>query len=115
MTSCKANAGTLLDKTADISIVCDTGPEVITGSTRMKAGTSQKLVLNMLSTCPMIKTGKVYENLMINLKATNEKLCQRMKRIVAEITGITTDEAEVYLQQSDWNIRSAIALYEAQK
>lgn len=110
-----SNAGTLLDQTADISIVCDTGPEVITGSTRMKAGTSQKLVLNMLSTCPMIKTGKVYENLMINLSATNEKLIQRMKRIVAEITGITTDEAERYLQQSDWNIRRAIALYEAQK
>ena len=109
-----SNAGTLLDKTADISIVCDTGPEVITGSTRMKAGTSQKLVLNMLSTCPMIKTGKVYENLMINLSATNEKLIQRMKRIVAEVTGITADEAEQYLQQSDWNIRRAIALYEAQ-
>ena len=108
-----SNAGTLLDQTADISIVCDTGPEVITGSTRMKAGTSQKLVLNMLSTCPMIKTGKVYENLMINLSATNEKLIQRMKRIVSEITGITTDEAEKYLQQSDWNIRKAIALYEA--
>ena len=110
-----SNAGTLLDQTADISIVCDTGPEVITGSTRMKAGTSQKLVLNMLSTCPMIKTGKVYENLMINLSATNEKLIQRMKRIVSEITGITTDEAEKYLQQSDWNIRKAIALYEARK
>lgn len=110
-----SNAGTLLDKAADISIVCDTGPEVITGSTRMKAGTSQKLVLNMLSTCPMIKTGKVYENLMINLSATNEKLVQRMKRIVSEVTGITTDEAEQYLQQSDWNIRKAIALYESRK
>jgi N-acetylmuramic acid 6-phosphate etherase len=81
----------------------------------MKAGTSQKLVLNMLSTCPMIKTGKVYENLMINLSATNEKLIQRMKRIVAEVTGITPDEAETYLQQSDWNIRKAIALYESRK
>jgi len=69
----------------------------------------------MLSTCAMVKTGKVYENLMINLSATNEKLIQRMKRIVAEVTGITTDEAELYLQQSDWNIRKAIALYESQK
>ncbi len=107
-----SNAGTLLDKTADISIVCDTGPEVITGSTRMKAGTAQKLVLNMLSTCAMIKTGKVYENLMINLSATNEKLLGRMKRIVSEITGVTLEQAEILLEDSDWNIRSAIALHE---
>lgn len=109
-----SNAGTLLDQTADISIVCDTGPEVITGSTRMKAGTSQKLVLNMLSTCPMIKTGKVYENLMINLSATNEKLLGRMKRIVSQIKGIGEDEAAAYLERSGWNIRAALALYEAE-
>ncbi len=106
-----SNAGTLLDKTADISIVCDTGPEVITGSTRMKAGTAQKLVLNMLSTGAMIKTGKVYENLMINLSATNEKLIGRMKRIVSEITGVAEKEAAALLEKSDWNIRRAIALY----
>ncbi len=107
-----SNAGTLVDKTADISIVCDTGPEVITGSTRMKAGTSQKLVLNMLSTCPMIKTGKVYENLMINLNATNEKLLGRMKRIVSEITGVEDTAAQELLERADWNIRRAIALHE---
>ncbi len=109
-----SNPGTLLDKTADISIVCDTGPEVITGSTRMKAGTAQKLVLNMLSTGAMIKTGKVYENLMINLSATNEKLLGRMKRIVSEITGVDLEKAEQLLERSDWNIRGAIALHEQQ-
>jgi N-acetylmuramic acid 6-phosphate etherase len=109
-----SNAGTLLDTTADIAIVCDTGAEVVTGSTRMKAGTAQKLVLNMLSTCPMIQTGKVYQNLMINLNASNEKLTGRMKRIVAEILTISTDEAEIWLEKAGWNIRRAIALFEAQ-
>lgn len=107
-----SNAGTPLDRTADISIVCDTGPEVITGSTRMKAGTAQKLVLNMLSTCSMIKTGKVYENLMINLSATNEKLLGRMKRIVSQIKGIGEAQAGDYLERAGWNIRAALALFE---
>ena len=110
-----SNPDTLLDRTAQISIVTDTGPEVITGSTRMKAGTAQKLVLNMLSTCSMIKTGKVYENLMINLSATNEKLIGRMKRIVSEITGVSIEEAERLLSASEWNIRRAIALYESEQ
>ena len=107
-----SNPGTPLDNIAKISIVCDTGPEVITGSTRMKAGTAQKLVLNMLSTCSMIQTGKVYENLMINLRPTNEKLAHRMERIVSEITGVTEAEAVTLLEQSDWNIRRAVALFQ---
>lgn len=107
-----SNPGTALARTADIAIVTDTGPEAITGSTRMKAGTAQKLVLNMLSTGAMIKTGKVYENLMINLNAKNAKLVQRMKRIVSEIKNISLDEAEVLLEATGWNIRRAIALYE---
>lgn len=107
-----SNAGTALDLTADISIVTDTGPEAITGSTRMKAGTAQKLVLNMLSTGAMIKTGKVYENLMINLSAKNAKLLQRMKRIISEIKGITPEEAQVYLEAADWDLRKALELYE---
>ena len=106
-----SNPGTPLDKIADISIVCDTGPEVITGSTRMKAGTAQKLVLNMLSTCSMIQTGKVYENLMINLRPTNDKLSHRMERIVSDITGVSESEAFVLLEQSEWNIRRAVALF----
>lgn len=104
-----SNEGTLLDKTADISIVTDTGAEVITGSTRMKAGTAQKLVLNMLSTCPMIKNGNVYENLMINLNATNIKLKQRMISIVCDITGCDKDTSEKLLSENDWNIRKAIS------
>ena len=103
-----SNSGTLLDKIADISIVTDTGAEVVTGSTRMKAGTAQKLVLNMISTCAMIKTGKVYENLMINLKPANNKLTKRMIGIVCEILGCTAEEGERRLRDNDWNIRRAV-------
>lgn len=103
-----SNKGTLLDEVSDISIVTDTGAEVITGSTRMKAGTAQKLVLNMLSTGAMIKTGKVYENLMINLSATNDKLTKRMIRIVSDIKKIPEDEAEKLLEENDWNIRRSV-------
>lgn len=103
-----SNEGSLVAETADIPIVTDTGAEVITGSTRMKAGTAQKLVLNMLSTTAMIKQGNVYENLMINLKAKNLKLMQRMKRIVQDISGCSEEDAEILLEQNDWNIRSAL-------
>ena len=103
-----SNAESLLDQTADISIVTDTGAEVVTGSTRMKAGTAQKLVLNMLSTSAMIKTGKVYENLMINLSATNEKLTKRMIRIVSDIKHVSEAEAEALLDAADWNIKKAV-------
>lgn len=105
-----SNAGTLLDKTADISIVTDTGAEVITGSTRMKAGTAQKLVLNMLSTASMVKSGYVYENLMINLRPTNEKLRARMIRIVSDIRGCDSVLSEKLLEAAEWNIRTAVSL-----
>jgi len=105
-----SNADTLLDKTADISIVTDTGAEVITGSTRMKAGTAQKLVLNMLSTGAMIKTGKVYENLMINLSAKNDKLMKRMIRIVSDVKGVSETEAEMLLEKSGWKVRDAVSM-----
>lgn len=103
-----SNAGTWIDKTADISIVTDTGAEVVTGSTRMKAGTAQKLVLNMISTCAMIKTGKVYENLMINLRPTNNKLKKRIIGIVCEICGCDESEALARLQKNNWVIRDAV-------
>ena len=106
-----SNEDSLVAHTADIPIVTDTGAEVVTGSTRMKAGTAQKLVLNMLSTTAMIKMGNVYENLMINLKAKNIKLMQRMKRIVEEISGCSEEEAERLLEKNDWNIRSALEDY----
>ncbi len=102
------NPHTELEKAADIAICADTGPEVITGSTRMKAGTSQKVILNMLSTAAMVKCGYVYENLMINLKPTNKKLKQRMIGIVQEITGCDENEAVIRLENSGWNIRTAV-------
>ncbi len=102
------NAGTLLDEISDIPICVDTGPEVITGSTRLKAGTAQKLVLNMLSTASMIKTGKVYENLMINLKPVNQKLKNRCIRIISEITGANSEACAHALDQTGGNVRQAI-------
>lgn len=103
-----SNKGTELDLLADISICPDTGPEVVTGSTRMKAGTAQKLILNMLSTCAMIKNGHVYENLMINLKPSNAKLRQRIINIVTEITKVSADTAVEALDAHQWNIRETI-------
>ena len=102
-----SNPGTAITKVADISIVCETGAEVVTGSTRLKAGNSQKFVLNMLSTCAMVHTGKVYENLMINLKPSNEKLRGRVIRIVGEILGCDEKAAIQRLEAADWNIRKA--------
>lgn len=106
--SLSSNADTPIEHAADIAIITDTGAEVVTGSTRMKSGTAQKLVLNMISTCAMIKTGKVYENMMINLRPSNQKLKERMVRIVCEIKHISHDEAEQLLDAHGWNIRSAV-------
>lgn len=102
------NEGSPLADLADIAIVTDTGAEVVTGSTRMKAGTAHKLVLNMLSTCSMVHLGNVYENMMVNLRPTNVKLRERMVGIVSEIRKVGRDEARALLDRSDWNIRSAI-------
>lgn len=109
-----SNENTLLGKTADVEIVTDTGPEVITGSTRMKAGTAQKLVLNMVSTSVMVKMGYVYENLMINLKPSNSKLKGRMVRIVSEILEIENDKAEALLNENGFNIKAAIKAYKGE-
>ena len=103
-----SNNDSPLAKNADITIFTDTGAEIITGSTRLKAGTAQKLVLNILSTAAMVKTGKVYENLMINLKPTNEKLRARVISIVCEIKGVDRDRAVELLEASGWDIRSAV-------
>ena len=106
--SISSNPGSLIGSLADIEIVTDTGAEVIQGSTRMKAGTAQKLVLNMLSTCAMIKTGKVYENVMINLKPSNIKLKKRMINIVCSLTGLEAESAQQLLEEHDWIIRKAL-------
>ena len=102
------NPNSRLSKTCEITICPDTGPEAITGSTRMKAGTSQKLVLNMISTGVMIKSGKVYENLMVDVKASNHKLIERCKNIVIEATGVSTKEAESVLKETNYNSKLAI-------
>lgn len=93
---------------ADICICCDTGPEVITGSTRMKAGTAQKIILNMISTASMVKCGYVYQNMMINLQPTNKKLKARMVGIVTEILGCNRETAEERLEKANWVIRKAV-------
>ncbi len=102
------NENSKISKICDIEILTDTGAEVITGSTRMKAGTAHKMVLNMISTSLMVKAGCVYENLMINLKPSNKKLTDRMVRIVQDITDLSYEKAEKLLKENDFNIRKAI-------
>ena len=106
--SLSSNADSPMERVAKLAIITDTGAEVITGSTRMKSGTAQKLVLNMISTCAMIKTGKVYENMMINLRPSNQKLQGRMVRIVSEIKECDLAMAEQLLEEHNWNIRAAV-------
>jgi len=86
---------------------------VIMGSTRMKSGTAQKLVLNMLTTTAMIRMGKVYENMMIDLQMTNKKLFERSKKIVMTITGVSYDEAAKYLQQAGGHVKTALVMIKA--
>ena len=102
------NKNTKIAEICDFEILTDTGAEVITGSTRMKAGTAHKMVLNMISTAVMVKAGYIYENLMINLKPSNNKLRDRMIRIVSEITGKTYSESEQLLIKNDFNIKKSI-------
>ncbi|NJD21483.1 MAG: N-acetylmuramic acid 6-phosphate etherase [Melioribacter sp.] len=94
----------------DVAVCVDVGQEVIMGSTRMKSGTAQKLVLNMLTTASMIRLGKVYENMMIDLQRTNKKLIERSKRIVMTITSVSYDEAEEYLAKSKGHVKSALVM-----
>src|SRR3989337_4033516 len=94
----------------DVIIRPIVGPEVITGSTRMKAGTATKLILNMLSTATMIKLGKVYENLMVDLKATNAKLTDRAERIITAVTGVSRDDAKKLLTDAYGNAKVAIVM-----
>lgn len=92
-------------------VICaEVGPEVIAGSSRLKAGTAQKMILNMLSTGSMIKIGKTYENFMIDLKAVNEKLKDRAIRIVSQIAGVTNSEALASLLKCNWEIKTAIVM-----
>lgn len=106
--TCVANSP--IAAAADISIAPLTGPEVITGSTRLKAGTATKLVLNMLSTGVMIKTGAVYGNLMVNVQPTNAKLVDRAHRIIIAATGVTPQIAEQLLKHAG-SVKTAIVMY----
>lgn len=106
--SITCNSDSEVSKTSKISIAPIVGAEVITGSTRLKSGTAQKLVLNMLSTGSMIKLGKVYGNLMVDVKATNKKLIERAKKIVCEATGIEKNLAEDILLKTDYDVKLSI-------
>ncbi|HEY4490465.1 MAG TPA: hypothetical protein VI958_00645, partial [Acidobacteriota bacterium] len=94
----------------DVEIELDTGPELISGSTRLRAGTATKVALNLLSTCSMIQLGKVYGNWMIDLHPTNQKLRYRAARLVSQIKQISFEEAEKLLAQHGWNIRKVLNL-----
>lgn len=106
-----SNAGSPVTQEAMVSICPDTGAEVVTGSTRMKAGTSQKMILNMISTSVMIKMGHVYENFMINLRPSNVKVRRRMCFIVSEIAGVSLEEAELLLKEHDFDLRKIIEVF----
>jgi N-acetylmuramic acid 6-phosphate etherase len=105
-----SNPGTPITRLARISIVTPTGPEAITGSTRMKAGTSQKMVLNMLSTATMVRLGRVYDNWMIGVALTNRKLQARGLRILREATGATVADATRALRLSGHNMGAAFII-----
>lgn len=105
-----SSPGSPIAALSDIALEAETGPEAVTGSTRMKAGTAQKLILNMLSTGAMIRLGKVYGNLMVDVMATNEKLAERARRIVMAATGRTRAECIAALEEADGSAKLAILL-----
>ena len=104
--SCNPNS--IIEEIADIAIVPIVGPEVLTGSTRMKSGTAQKLVLNMLTTASMIRIGKSYQNLMVDVSASNRKLHARATNIVMQATGCTVEEATAALGEAKNSVKLAI-------
>ncbi|MBI3957495.1 MAG: N-acetylmuramic acid 6-phosphate etherase [Chloroflexi bacterium] len=104
------NPGSTVASAADIPIEVVTGPEILTGSTRLKAGTAQKLILNMLSTGAMVRLGKVYGNLMVDVQPTNAKLRERAVGIVERITGAGRAEAEALLDGAGWRVKTAVVM-----
>lgn len=111
--SLTCNRHSLLSQYADYAIEVEVGPEVLTGSTRLKAATAQKMVLNMLSTTAMIMRGKVYQNLMIDLHVSNKKLQERARNILMQATGVAEEEAERKLQEAGNHVKTAIVMIEA--
>ncbi|MBQ1508863.1 MAG: N-acetylmuramic acid 6-phosphate etherase [Erysipelotrichaceae bacterium] len=104
------NVNTEIAQHCDYPIELSAGPEVVTGSTRLKSGTCQKIVLNMISTATMIKAGKVYGNLMVDVKATNEKLVERCRNIVMEVTGCNHARADEVLKETENQCKPAIVM-----
>jgi N-acetylmuramic acid 6-phosphate etherase len=104
------NPGSAMAAAAAVAIEVSTGPEVLTGSTRLRAGTAQKLVLNMISTSVMVKLGKVYGNLMVDVQPTNQKLRQRAVRIVQESTGLDSAAARALLDGANWQVKTAVVM-----
>lgn len=100
-----------MDIEVDVAICPVVGPEVIMGSTRMKAGTATKLVLNMLTTTAMIKLGKVYENMMVDLQMTSRKLEERSKRTVMTVTGLSYEKAEQLLHRAEGHVKTALVMH----
>lgn len=104
------NKGAEISKHAALPIEVDCGPEFLTGSTRLKSGTAQKLILNMISTISMIGIGKVYNNLMVDVKPTNEKLVERSKRIIMQATDADYETAARYFEEAEQNVKLAIVM-----
>ena len=102
--------GSELQNFVDLQIAPAVGPEIIAGSTRLKAGTATKMVLNMLTTISMIKVGKTYGNLMVDVQTGSEKLKDRARRIISIATGLDYDAADVLLKRSKWNVKAAIVM-----
>ncbi|MFD2210928.1 N-acetylmuramic acid 6-phosphate etherase [Virgibacillus halophilus] len=106
--ACNKNAE--ISKHAEMSMEVEVGPEVLTGSTRLKSGTAQKLVLNMISTASMIGIGKVYKNLMVDVKPTNDKLVERSKSIIMQATDCSYEIADRFFKEADKNVKLAIVM-----
>lgn len=104
------NAGSEIGKAADLAVEVVVGPEVLTGSTRLKAGTAQKLILNMISTASMVGVGKAYQNLMVDVMQTNEKLHRRAEKIVMEATGVDRDAAREKITAAGGSVKTAITM-----
>ena len=102
--------GSELQNFVDLQIAPAVGPEIIAGSTRLKAGTATKMVLNMLTTISMIKVGKTYGNLMVDVQTGSEKLKDRARRILGVVTGLDYDEADALLKRAKWNVKAAIVM-----
>lgn len=105
--------GSELQTFVDLIIAPSVGPEIIAGSTRLKAGTATKMVLNMLTTVAMIKWGKTYGNLMVDVRTGSEKLKDRAKRILGVVTGLEPEAAEAVLKRAKWNVKAAIVMQKA--